>query len=365
MLVYRDQSNNTVKSVLVTYIPDKEYLMANKNDASNNTIAKMNPLFKGYLQYQDKDGNIKYVLRIVNGKVKRRYVYSASGRIAVQGTKLKVNDWVEVCVEQWQMVYVYGPEGELIYTGEPTLVGIDCTTWYQPDNPNDNDPTPPDDVPGGGGSSGGNDGNGDNGNTWSPDLEILSPTPQTRVISNIAQFLECIDKTKPAVLNIYVDQPTYNSTATWSGAPTSPDVGHTFISIEQNGIEKVFGFYPSQGVNPITAPSTSSVLVNDGDHHYDVKLTANPISPAHLTDVINYVTNYPSVYNLNTANCSNFGINVAAEAGIILPQTTGTWPGGSGCNPGNLGQDIRAMNNSSNITITKTQGTAVSSTNCN
>lgn len=170
MLVYRDQLSNTVKSVSVTYIPDKEYLMANKNDASNNTIAKMSPSFKGYLQYQDKDGNLKYVLRIVNGKVVRKYANSPLGRLAVQSTKQKVNDWVEQCVEHWQVGCQLGPEGELINCGEPVMTGQDCTVWYEPDDPN-NDPTPPDDGGGSGGGGGGDTGSGDNVDITVPNVE--------------------------------------------------------------------------------------------------------------------------------------------------------------------------------------------------
>ncbi|MCL1658564.1 MULTISPECIES: hypothetical protein [Elizabethkingia] len=36
-----------------------------------------------------------------------------------------------------------------------------------------------------------------------------------------------------------------------------------------------------------------------------------------------------------------------AKAGISLPKTSGNWPGGGGSNPGNLGQDLRNLNNSS------------------
>ncbi|GAB3917973.1 hypothetical protein [Mucilaginibacter boryungensis] len=160
MLVYKNQQTKEISSVLVTYIPDKEYLLANKNDASNNTIAKMSPLFKGYLQYQDKDGNIKYVLRIINGRTVHKYVYSASGRMAIQGTKLKVNDWVEQCVDHYQVGCVVGPEGELINCGEPVYLGTDCTIWYEPDSPNNNDPTPPEDNGGSGGGGGGSAGGG-------------------------------------------------------------------------------------------------------------------------------------------------------------------------------------------------------------
>lgn len=42
-----------------------------------------------------------------------------------------------------------------------------------------------------------------------------------------------------------------------------------------------------------------------------------------------------------------------------LPDIDGTWPGGGGSNPGNLGQSIRGLEKTTNMTIKKTSGTAV------
>jgi hypothetical protein len=199
---------------------------------------------------------------------------------------------------------------------------------------------------------------------WAPDI-ILNAPPQGDVITDIAAYLKCFDLSSGGKVTIYVDQPSPNSRSTWSGIALDPDVGHTFIGIEQGGTTRFFGFYPTDGVNPFTSPSDNSSLVDDGGHAYDVKIEI-PVNSSQLTDVINLAKNRPSIYNLNSYNCTDFGIAVAIAAGISLQDTNGTWPGGGGSNPGDLGEDIRSSSFSSSVTVIKTSGTApLNSGTCN
>ncbi len=211
------------------------------------------------------------------------------------------------------------------------------------------------------GGSGGSGGGTSGGNSpWTPSLILNIPPPGDK-ITNILDYLKCFNTSSNAIVNIYVDQPTTNSSNAWSVDGTNVDVGHTFISIEQNGKVRVFGFYPSIGVSPYS-PSTTSVLVDDSNHHYDLKVTIN-VSGSRLNDVINYTNNYNSVYNLNSFNCTDFALNVASRSGVSLPDNVGSWPGGSGSNPGNLGQDIRASSSfGPNTTINRNGGTSISNT---
>jgi hypothetical protein len=49
-------------------------------------------------------------------------------------------------------------------------------------------------------------------------------------------------------------------------------------------------------------------------------------------------------YNLNSANCTDFVIQVLQTgAGITLPDTQGNWPMGGGSNPGDFGEDLRNL----------------------
>ena len=204
-----------------------------------------------------------------------------------------------------------------------------------------------------------------NSGNWigAPPFIIDGPT-LADIIANIADYLKCFSLNAAAKVTIYVDQPTVNSRSTWSGSATNPDVGHTFVSVQQGGITRVFGFYPSDGVNPIF-PSTTSVLVDDSGHHYDVAIEIN-VTAAQLASVINAATNFAGVYNLNSYNCTDFGINIAAAAGVSLPDSYGSWPRGGGSNPGDMGQDIRSMSAPSGSTKNTSGGTGPSNSgSCN
>ncbi|MDE0471460.1 MAG: hypothetical protein OXH57_05925 [Ekhidna sp.] len=55
-------------------------------------------------------------------------------------------------------------------------------------------------------------------------------------------------------------------------------------------------------------------------------------------------------------NCTDFGIQYSKQAGIKLKDSYGSWPGGSGSNPGNLGEDIRKLSSNLNYEIIKSGG---------
>ena len=184
--------------------------------------------------------------------------------------------------------------------------------------------------------------------TWSNDLLLFSKNPPGEKITNIKDYLKCLNLSQGATVTLYVAQPTPNTTSTWSGSVTDPNVGHTFISITQGGITRFMGFYPSQGISPFSSPpAAKGILINDQGHAFNVSITSN-INASQLSNLVGYINSVSTAtYNLNTFNCTNFGIDAAGKVGIFLPKTSGTWPGGGGANPGNLGQDLRGLNNSS------------------
>lgn len=192
---------------------------------------------------------------------------------------------------------------------------------------------------------------------WPTDLVLNLPAPGD-IITDINAYLKCFDLNAGAKVTIYVDQPTADSRDTWSGAVTNPDVGHTFISIQQGNITRVLGFYPSQGVSPFS-PSEKSVLVEDASHPYDINVEIT-VTAAQLKSVINLAKAAPKNYNLNTYNCTDFGSQISAAAGFSIKNTDGAWPGGGGSNPGDFGQDLRAMSSTSNAKINKASGTGAS-----
>jgi hypothetical protein len=199
---------------------------------------------------------------------------------------------------------------------------------------------------------------------WQGEATVILLAPSGDIITNIQDYLKCFSQNLGAKVTIFVDQPSPNSRSTWAGSPFNPNVGHTFISIEQGGITRVFGFYPSDGVDPLD-PAISSVLVDDSGHSFDVSIEID-VSSSQLTNIINGTIAYNGTYNLNTFNCTDFGILIASLAGVNLPDTNGSWPGGGGSNPGDLGEDIRILTPSSNSTSNTSGGTAQSNSGtCN
>ena len=186
-------------------------------------------------------------------------------------------------------------------------------------------------------------------------------------IIDLNEYLNCFDNaptTATFKFTIFVDQPVPNQDDTWTndGNLFNPDinVGHTFISLEMNSagntINQTIGYYPSAGVDP-TNPEIAGALVDDGNHDYDVSVSTN-LTHTQFTSLISNIQTFGTpTYNLNTLNCTDAALQVGNSIGMNLPDTNGTWIGGGGSNPGNLGQDIRGLS-SNNLTINTTSGTA-------
>lgn len=194
------------------------------------------------------------------------------------------------------------------------------------------------------------------------EIVILGPS---NIINDLSIYLKCFNLSQNAVLTIYVDQPKANSAEPWAGSVTDPNVGHTFIAIQQGNIRRVFGFYPKGSVDPYSSPRGPSAFGNNENHIFDVAL-AIPINANQLKNVLNTSINATtSSYDLNTFNCTDFGIKIGNLVGLNLPESNGTWPGGGGSNPGALGQFIRGMSLPTNgIKQTTTATSAANSGDC-
>lgn len=187
----------------------------------------------------------------------------------------------------------------------------------------------------------GSDGGSGSGSTSTGTVAIVVVGPSNKI--TIKDYLKCFNLTLNAQFTIYVKQPTANSGVSWSGSSTDPDVGHTFIAIQQGNTRRVFGYYPDGTVDPYLSPSDPPAFGNDQGHLFDVALSI-PINPSQLQNIISTSENAISTtYNLNTNNCTDFAIQTGNLAGLNLPDAFGTWPGGGGSNPGQLGQVIRGM----------------------
>lgn len=195
------------------------------------------------------------------------------------------------------------------------------------------------------------------------DIPIFQPNISNQ-INDINEYLKCFQTSQGAVFTLYVDQPTANSNESWSGNPLNPNVGHTFISIKQSGIRRVLGFYPLNEVS-LNDPSTTGSFVNDSAHEFDVSISFN-INSVQLTNLVNYIKqNANTTYDLNTYNCTDFGMISSEQVGVTLPSAFGTWGvtgvgSGGGDNPGQLGQNIRNMPNRDGVTKNTSGGISLS-----
>jgi len=182
------------------------------------------------------------------------------------------------------------------------------------------------------------------------DIPVVTP-PNA---ADIVDMLECFDLNQDATVTIYVEQPL-------PGSPTTSyllNPGHTFVSIEQGTNIAVFGYYPEEGVNPLTGDiEDSGIIADNAGHEYDVSISTS-ISADQLTDIIAYSIDAPETYNLNTYNCSDFGIEIGNISGLELPDADGTWINGGGSNPGVLGEYIRNLPNSLDYNTNTTSGVA-------
>jgi len=159
-------------------------------------------------------------------------------------------------------------------------------------------------------------------------------------IANIDEYLNCFELNQGAQLTIYIDQPITNDPAAWTTG--NGKAGHTFISLSQNGIRRTWGLYPAGNASPFDTTDPYR-FGNNQNSEYDVSISLT-IDKYALQNIIQDAANYDINYNLDSNNCTDYALQMAALTGLILPDPQSTWPGGGeGSNPGAFGQAIRNM----------------------
>ena len=205
------------------------------------------------------------------------------------------------------------------------------------------------------------------------------------VIGNIIDYLKCFSNyggtDHSYQVTICVSQPVPGSSTPWTTTPGGPagssdagnpvDVGHTYLVFSEifsgYSIVRNVGFYPQATVYP-WSPSSQGQLNNDAGHDYNISLTMT-VDNGQFFNMLNFIdqgNNAGYMYNLNTNNCTTFSLQALDAGGVILPSTVGTWPGGGiGNDPGDLGEDIRGMQLSSNMTRNTTYSARPNLYTCN
>ena len=186
--------------------------------------------------------------------------------------------------------------------------------------------------------------------------------PPNNIISSLSNYFSCFTSVGGSdhsySVSVCIDQPQPGSRTPWvlqNAADASADgnpinIGHSFLILTESYgttvITRNIGFYPATKVYPFSqsTETAAGVYNNDQSHEYNISGTIN-LTNAQFYQILNYCTNNSAMnYNLNTNNCTTFVLNAVAQTGINLPRTVGAWPGGSGDDPGDLGEDIRAGN---------------------
>jgi hypothetical protein len=209
--------------------------------------------------------------------------------------------------------------------------------------------------------------------------------PPTNVIGSIADYVKCFSNYGGSdhtyQVTICVDQPDPGTREAWgissSNVPGSSsganpvDVGHTYLVLSENfsgySIVRNIGFYPSTNVYPWST-TAQGVLNNDAGHGYNISLTIN-VDNGQFFNILNYISqgNNPGfMYDLNNNNCTSFALHAVQAGDINIPATVGSWmDGGYGYDPGDLGEDIRNMSLSSNMTRNTSFSDHPNQYNCN
>lgn len=210
-------------------------------------------------------------------------------------------------------------------------------------------------------------------------IDFNGEGPQISINDVIAAF----NDGKKAVsysITLYVDQPVSGSTEGYDKSLTGIDTGHTFIKlskVNEDGsiVERIVGFYPAPNDDEeIASPNNPEVTGEFKDNStspYDLKISYG-LDEEQFKSVLDYIEKSKDKrYNLNSYNCTTFGIECVQAAGIEVPDnevtTEGTFILGYGNfedtfgnNPGQLGEDLRKNPNTD-----QTPGNAKNNTNEN
>ena len=177
--------------------------------------------------------------------------------------------------------------------------------------------------------------------SYNGDAEIES----TRIKANeIINPFEDGKKAAAYALMIHVRQPL-------SGKPkvhVLNNVGHTFITLikyntDSTIVSRSFGFYPKKNfilaATPLF-PTSRSTFKDDALHSWD-EISGIFISKRRFNRMLAIVKKYDhKKYQLSHTNCTDFGLEMAAEAGITITDTESKWLLGHGNSPARTGQSM-------------------------
>jgi hypothetical protein len=200
-------------------------------------------------------------------------------------------------------------------------------------------------------------------------------------IGNIQDYMKCYTNVGGNdhiyTVTVCVNQPVPGSRQPWgftsvgsSAGRNMFNVGHTFLIMSETTptgtTTRNVGFYPHGIVNP-WSPSDQGELNNNASSDCNISLTVT-VDNAQFFNMINFIEqgNDPGyMYDLNGNNCTSFALHTLGAGGVFLPSTVGYWTKGSGNDPGDLGEDLRSMPLSSNMSLSTNNTAHPNLGNCN
>jgi len=179
-----------------------------------------------------------------------------------------------------------------------------------------------------------------------PQMEAAYTMPPPKIpITDIYGYIKCFDLSgKAYTVTLCVAQPIPHDASPYTvGGPNLIDVGHTFLEFSETradgtSIVRFMGFYPSAQTSPLK-PGAPSELGDDEGHAMNVAL-AITMTPVQFNRTLNEFANILPIqdYNLNGFNCTTAACTALQSGGYQISCPFGQWPGGSGANPGSMGQ---------------------------
>jgi len=353
LIIYKDKMNS-YHVEMVTAFPDTTDLKSSSQG------------YTGFVLVENWSGQRLHQLKYnADGSIlassPQAAMLSTPSTISASDKAVRPNALITVCYEIDGYNYgVNDPDGGYAWTES-----LGCTSMYLPDSRD-----------GGGGSGGGNGGagGGASGSDYGTIAGSSRPLPKIalvtkgpNIIANIQDYFKCFTNAGGSdhtyTVTVCVDQPVPGTREPWrlqsnsgaSSAANNPvDVGHTFLIFSESyggtTITRNVGFYPLSGVNPYY-PSDQGQLNNNESSTYNISLTIT-VNNAQFFNMLNYVSqgNNPGyLYDLNSNNCTTFAINTLRAGFVNLSSQPGSWFKGTGYDPGDLGEDIRTMPLSSNM----------------
>lgn len=180
-------------------------------------------------------------------------------------------------------------------------------------------------------------------------INNIQPGDKVRIkwMKDLAEMLPKA-KVDKIVFNLYVKQPIPGMSIKMTLAT---EVGHTFIGLKLFGkssndiIKHVFGYYPSPDRHKLLSGTpfenkAESCFMDDAKHEYHVKISKEITLDQHIK-ILDLASKFEqNAYDLRNNNCTDFGIESAKLADIVIHKTSGDWVIGEGNNPADLGQAL-------------------------